>query len=209
MLEHTALALKSAGVNSIIINLHHLAQQVREFVESRNGFGMQIEFSFEPQILGTGGGVKQARDFLDKAPYFFIHNADIYSDFDLKSLAQYHLRSKALATLATLPQVSDRPLMFDERGELIGWGGSDGKLSQTKNSSSSILRMFSGVQVVSPEIFEFMEEELAPFSTITTYLKCVAAGARVIEFCMHDNYWIDVGTQPKLLELTEYIEKSR
>ena len=100
MLEHVILKLKAAGFNEIVINIHHLGQQIIDFLEANNNFGVQIHISDERDyLLDTGGGIKKATRFLMGDEPFLVHNVDILSNVDLKQLYQHHAEGKALATL--------------------------------------------------------------------------------------------------------------
>ena len=98
MLEHVINKLKSSGVDEIVINVHHFANQIIDFVKANNNFGITIHISDETdQLLDTGGGIKKASPFFTEP--FIVHNADILSNIDLKELYEYHLKSNNDATL--------------------------------------------------------------------------------------------------------------
>ena len=85
MLEHVINKLKSSGVNEIVINVHHFANQIIDFVKVNDNFGITIHISDETeQLLDTGGGIKKASPFFTEP--FIVHNADILSNIDLKEL---------------------------------------------------------------------------------------------------------------------------
>ena len=100
MLEHVILKLKAFGFDQIVINIHHLGEQIIDFLKANNNFGIQIFISDEKDyLLDTGGGLKKAQQFLQGDEPFLIHNADIISDIDLKKLYDSHLENNPLATL--------------------------------------------------------------------------------------------------------------
>ena len=100
MLEHVILKLKAAGFDQIVINIHHLGQQIIDFLQANNNFGVQIYLSDERDyLLDTGGGIKKATRFLMGDEPFLVHNVDILSNVDLRQFYRHHAEGKALATL--------------------------------------------------------------------------------------------------------------
>ena len=100
MLEHVILKLKSSGFDQIVINIHHLGNQIVDFLEANNNFGVRIEISDESDyLLDTGGGIKKATSLLCGNEPFLIHNVDILSNVDLKKLYDTHVQTNPLATL--------------------------------------------------------------------------------------------------------------
>jgi NDP-sugar pyrophosphorylase family protein len=139
LLEITLSRLRSLGVTEVIVNVHHFADMVVEYLKSNNNFGMHIEISGEDVLLDTGGGLKKAAWFflensarrhsksghsnqMDKP--FLLHNVDVISNIDLRRMLQFHKENRALATLAVQARETSRPLLFDEhlqlRGRIIG-----------------------------------------------------------------------------------------
>src|SRR5262249_47179948 len=103
LLEITLSRLRSFGVGEVIVNAHHFADQIVDFLRARKNFGMRIEISREDVLLDTGGGLKQAAHFFledgSNEP-FVVHNVDLLSSIDLRQMVNYHLERHALATLA-------------------------------------------------------------------------------------------------------------
>ena len=124
LLEITIERLKSFGVTEFIINVHHHAQKVADFLQSRNNFGVRIELSREDDLLlDTGGGLNKAAWFFlegNSSEPFFLHNVDVLSSIDLHQMLTAHKNSSALATLAVQQRKSSRQLLFDQNNRLIG-----------------------------------------------------------------------------------------
>ena len=130
LLEITISRLRSFGVNEVIINVHHLADQVIDYLKSKNNFGIRIEISREEILLDTGGGLKKAAWFfledsnrshsnrLDDP--FLLHNVDVISTIDLRRMLQFHSENHALATLAVQSRESSRQLLFNDQLHLCG-----------------------------------------------------------------------------------------
>lgn len=201
MLEHVIDRLKAAGVHALCINTHHLASQVENFIKNKNNFGIEIRISYEPKLLGTGGGLKKVLDFFGGRDPFFMHNADVYCELDLTRLFQVHKESQALATLAVMQRESARALLFESEGTLAGWDNGAAGSRIIPGSTPKHRYGFSGIQIVSAEIFDFMSTQPEVFSIIETYMLAAQAKKRITSFSIDDSYWIDVGTTARLEEL--------
>ncbi len=124
LLEITIERLKSFGITEIIVNVHHHAEKIAAFVNSKNNFGLRIELSREDDLLlDTGGGLKKAASFFQEensAEPFLLHNVDVLSTIDFRQMLAAHKKSSALATLAVQQRPSSRQLLFDDNGLLCG-----------------------------------------------------------------------------------------
>jgi len=202
MLEHTVERLKTAGVRSAVVNLHHLADQVREHVRSRNSFGIEIEFSEEPVLLDTGGGLRKAAHFFVKERCFFIHNADVFTDFRIEALRDRQTQSNAVAALAVLPVQTDSCLLIDHEGRLRGMRRVSAGTERIFGAARTLRPVtFACLHAASPEIFQFMPQGGQPFPLFEAYMKALEAGAEIQTVDIGASYWIDVGTPAKLEEL--------
>lgn len=207
MLERVALRLIEAGATRLIVNAHHHAGRIHEFVRERNWFGIETIISDESEmLLDTGGGLKFAsRHFHRDAP-FLLYNADVLSDFDLREFYREQSEKGALATLATMERPGSRYLLFDSAG-LCGYGNSDrGLVVEARPVTGDLLRLgFCGVHVISPRIFELIEEE-GVFSIITLYMRLVSQGERIEPFRIDGSLWIDIG-KPESLEYARSLDR--
>lgn len=122
LLEITLSRLRSFGVSDVIVNAHHYAQMIVDYLQAHNKFGMKIEVSCEAELLDTGGGLKKAAHFFSNSPQepFILHNVDVLSNIDLGQMVRIHSEQRALATLAVQQRESSRQLLFDEQGQLRG-----------------------------------------------------------------------------------------
>lgn len=202
LLEITLARLREFNVNEVIVNVHHFAEMVVDYLKANNNFGMHIEISREKTLLDTGGGLKKASWFFLqdsitslKSP-FIVHNVDVISTIDLKRMLQFHKDSAALATLAVQERETSRYLLFDEHGHLSGRrAGNGGRPEVVLGSATSLPRCalgFSGIHVISPRIFEKMTEDGA-FPIISTYLRLAAQGENICAFRADEYYWRDLG----------------
>ncbi len=193
LLEHVILKLKSAGFNSIIINVHHHAGMIMDFVERKERFGIRIEFSHEKdQLLDTGGGIANASWFFGPDP-FLVHNVDVISDIDLQTLYQAHIKSGAIATLAVKERVTSRSLLMNKDGFLKGWRDNrTGETILTGTSAKGLTPIaFSAIQVMDPGIFDLFPREKS-FPLMPFYLEL--ARTRPVYLFRHDrDSWTDMG----------------
>jgi NDP-sugar pyrophosphorylase family protein len=198
LLEITISRLRAFGIREVIINVHHFAGMVLEYLERNHNFGMRIEISREETLLDTGGGLKKAAHFFLEDPArsdepFIVHNVDVLSTIDLGRLVRFHTENQALATLAVKDRKASRYLLFDENFRLCGRRSGRDQNPEFVRPSSSVQELgFSGIQVVSPRLLAMMTEEGA-FSIITCYLRLAAAGEKILAFRADEYYWRDLG----------------
>ncbi|NBC07890.1 MAG: nucleotidyltransferase family protein, partial [Bacteroidetes bacterium] len=186
-------------------NIHHFGQQLIDFLEKRQHFGIRITISDERgELLNTGGGLKKAAAFFDDEP-FLLYNTDVLSNIDLHALRAAHLRKKALATLAVRQRETSRYLLFDERLQLCGWQNArSGEARLSRDKPGLVPLAFSGIHVLSPEVFRFMPEGQSVFSIIDVYLE--AAKTELIYGYRHDDsFWLDVGKHPALTKAEQLL----
>jgi NDP-sugar pyrophosphorylase family protein len=126
LLEITLTRLRHFGITEVIINVHHHAQMVVDYLKSKNNFGMRVEISREDeQLLDTGGGLKKAAWFFQESSAqlddpFLLHNVDVISTIDLAAMLHFHQQNQALATLAVQTRPSERQLLFNHNLQLAG-----------------------------------------------------------------------------------------
>ena len=197
LLEITLARLREFGVNEVIVNVHHFADMVVEYLKGRQNFGMRIEISREEELLDTGGGLKKAAWFFQegssKDEPFYLHNVDVISTIDLRRMLESHVAKKALATLAVQDRKTSRYLLFDEAGELCGRrAGIDGAVEWARNVEKFEARAFSGIHVISPRLLTMLHEDGA-FSIVASYLRLAGAGEQVTAFPADKYSWRDVG----------------
>lgn len=208
MLENVIDRLRKAGVTEVVINLHHLGTVVEDFIQSKNSFAIKVHLSHETSLLGTGGGIKKARHLLEGNEPFFVHNADVYSEIDLEAMYRYHQQSKALVTLAVMDRQTARPLLFTESGRLCGHENQKAGTSVVFGSDPSpIPRAFTGIQIISPTFFDYLDPHHGEFSTITAFLEAAQKGERVMAFDVSESFWAGVDTPERLEELRALLEK--
>jgi len=210
MLEHVIKKLKAAGFDEIVINVHHFAQQIIDFLKVNNIFGIQIHISDETEaLLDTGGGIKKASPYFNEP--FLVHNADILSNVDLKALYDFHIASGNDATLLVSPRKTVRYLLFDDTNRLCGWVNKD--TLQTKPDGfvyqPEIQKeyAFGGIHVISPTLFKYMENDwMGKFSIMDFYLQ-TCQKAHLGSYAKEDLHLIDIGKLDTLAKAEEFIRQ--
>ena len=210
MLEHVILKLKNAGFDEIVINVHHFANQIIDFLKEKENFGITIHISDETDcLLDTGGGIKKAASFFTDGAPFLVHNVDILSNTDLKELYEYHLSSGNDATLLVSPRKTVRYLLFNEKSYLCGWVNKD--TMQTKPEGFVYCPKeqkeyaFSGIHVLSPTIFKYMENQwTGKFSIMDFYLQ-TCRDVRLGGYAKEDLQLIDIGKPETLKQAENFI----
>ena len=195
VLERVARRVVDAGADRIVINVSPHADKIRGYIRARDGWGVDVRVSEEPDgPLETGGGLLKAAPLFRRDRPILIHNADILTTIDLTDL--YRAHDSALSTLAVRPATSDRYLLFDDAG-LVGYayGGEERRAREPEGEERRL--DFLGVQVVDPQLLDLFEET-GVFSIFTTYMRLVRAGERIVPYDASDARWIDIGTHEEL-----------
>ncbi len=212
LLEITLTRLRSFRVREVIINVHHFADMVLEYLKANDNFGMRIEISREDVLLDTGGGLKKAGWFFRQESShpdepFILYNVDVISTIDLGRMAQVHTENKALATLAVQDRETSRYLMFDEQLRLCGRrSGRDGKLELVRSSPQMQALAFGGIHVISPGLIPKMVED-GTFSIIQSYLRLAGLGENILAFRADEYYWRDLGRLDDLQQAARDLEQ--
>jgi len=198
LLEITLRRLASCGIRDVIVNVHHHADMVVDYLKKSDNFGMRIEISREDVLLDTGGGLKKAawfflEDSSQSDEPFLLHNVDVLSTIDVQRMVEFHKANQALATLAAQDRETSRYLLFDEQNRLCGRrAGRDQEPEIVRPSKETQALAFSGVHVISPRFLERMTED-GKFSIITSYLRLAGEGANICAFRADKYYWRDLG----------------
>jgi len=205
LLEIALCRLRSFGVSEVIVNAHHFAGMIAEYLKANDNFGMRIAVSREEELLDTGGGLKKAAAFFlehtgSSQEPFILHNVDAISTIDLGRMVMFHPEQGSLATLAVQRRVTSRYLLFDERGELCGRRtGDEGEVELARPAAEMHSLAFSGIHVISPNIFAKMKG-VGAFSIISTYLDLSAKGEKIAAYRADDCYWRDLGRPESILQ---------
>ena len=206
LLEITLSRLRSFGVREVIINVHHFADMIVEYLKTNGNFGMRIEVSREEALLDTGGGLKKAAYFFAEDPGseepFIVHNVDVLSTIDLRRMVQFHTENQALATLAVQDRKTSRYLLFDDQLQLCGRRSGDDEPEFVGGRQQLHALAFSGIHVISPRFLKMMNEDGA-FSIITPYMRLAAQGEKILAFRADEYYWRDLGRPENVAQAAE------
>jgi len=207
LLEITLRRLSFFGIREVIVNVHHFADRVVEYLQNNGYFGMRIQISREDVLLDTGGGLKKAAWFFQNSDEpFILHNVDVVSTIDLARMLEVHKERKALATLAVQERDTSRYLLFDENGELCGRSAKDQSPELVRPASQTKALAFSGMHVISPRFLGMMSEE-GIFPIITSYLRVAGQGQKIVGFRADECYWRDLGKPENLAQAANDAER--
>ena len=208
LLELTLARLRAAGICEVIINTHHFADMLAEYLRAHQNFGMNIEISYEEVLLDTGGGLKRAAPFfLDSDEPFLVHNVDVLSTIDFDRMLLFHREHKGLATLAVQDRPTSRYLLFDENNHLCGRrAGLTGESELVRPVAEPRAFAFSGIHILSPRVFSFMSEE-GIFSVISMYLRLAGQMELILGFPADQYFWRDMGRPEHIAEAAGEISK--
>jgi N-acetyl-alpha-D-muramate 1-phosphate uridylyltransferase len=209
LLEIAVRKLAREGFTDIIVNVHHHAGQVKEFLETHHFQNVTVAISDESDcLLDTGGAILKARWFLDGNDPFLVHNVDVISDINLKGLLAHHIERGGLATLSVIDRLTKRYFMFDDCLKLKGW--TDTSTGETRWSDKPILQAkplaFSGIHIINPGIFRLMEEQ-GKFSIIDTYLR-LAKSESIYGYIQPGQTWFDLGKPEQLDVVSTFLAEN-
>jgi NDP-sugar pyrophosphorylase family protein len=207
LLEIAIARLREFGVSEVIVNVHHFAGMVTEYLRAKNNFGMRIEISEEGSLLDTGGGLKKAAWFFREegaaAAPFLLHNVDVISTIDLRRMLDFHTGNQALATLAVQQRPTSRYLLFDEQMRLCGRRLVQEQKTELVRPSPRFEELgFSGIHVISPRLLGMMSEPGA-FSIVQSYLRLAGEGERIVAYRADGDTWRDLGTPESVARAAE------
>ena len=201
LLERNILYLYQSGIREIIINVHHFADQIKAVIAAYQMPELSLLISDEVNgPFETGGGLVFAKDLIvgDAEP-FVVMNVDILTNMELQGMMDYHQQIRPLATLAVTKRNSSRQFLFDDHMRLVGWRNNNtGEYRWSAGErEGTVAYAFSGIHVISPEIFQLMPLG-GKFSITDTYIK-LAATHTILGYDHSGDHVIDVG-KPEALE---------
>jgi NDP-sugar pyrophosphorylase family protein len=185
--------LKEAGASSLVINVHHFASQIVEYLQN-NDLGIPIHISDETtELLDTGGALLKAKEWLNHNEPIIAYNADILSSVNLTEALECHQKAEVLATLIVRKRETTRYFLFDPSMHLCGWRNtSTGEEILSNNSMNDLDQWaFSGIQILSPTIFNHITET-GKFSVTPLYLR-LAQSQKIVGYPDSSDFWLDLG----------------
>jgi NDP-sugar pyrophosphorylase family protein len=199
LLQHQIEKLKKEGISEIVVNVHHFSELVKSFL-SEHDFGIKVMVSDETnELLETGGGLKKAAPLLENKHPILLYNVDILTNINLKDVLEFHNKNKALATLVVRDRQTQRYFKFNRQKQLVGWINKktgETKISVPADFENATEMAFSGIHIVSPEIFNYFPDEKR-FSITDWYLH-LAKSQSIKGFFDTSPLWMDVGKPGQL-----------
>jgi NDP-sugar pyrophosphorylase family protein len=199
LIDNILLYLRKFGVNEVVLNTHHLAKEISDYLESGTKYKLKISLSHESQILGIGGGIGNLRSFLINPPTaenFIVHNGDTLTNLDLSPALELHNKMNATATLILhdYPPLNIVSLFLDGRILDIG-------KPQDNTSSSQIIHnyAFTGISIMNQRIFEYLPGN--NYGKITDVFKELIKRKELFGYLSSDQYWREIGTVPDYLDV--------
>jgi len=189
LLEIAIDTAKKADPDRVVVNVHHLADQIMEFIESRD-FGVDVAVSHEKEIMGTAGCFAAARRLLGGDDLAVI-NSDVIVEVDWPGLLRFHRRPRALATL--MLQNNPDPVRY---GALCA--NSEGRIVRFVNATSKDhtgaekVMMFTGVSILSPVLLDRIPEGRAVEISSEIYTPMVKRGEALYGY-VSGGKWEDAG----------------
>ena len=183
--------LEDNGFTDIAINLHHLAGQVADFIKQQN-YQARITLFHEPEILGTGGGIKNLGAFWADIPLLVI-NSDIFTDIDLRTVWASHLDSGCPATLVVHDRTEFNTVTVTADNHIVSFADCAGQEIKTACLA------FTGIQVIEREFLDYCPDQ-SFFSSIAVYQAMIAAGRNVRAYRVRDHFWEDIGSPDRYMD---------
>jgi NDP-sugar pyrophosphorylase family protein len=199
LVGYVAEYLARYGCDEIVVNLHHRPESVRKALGKGDRYGVKLHYVEEPVILGTSGGIQNARALLD-GDTFIVVNGKIITDIDLNAALDTHRRTKAIATLVALPNPTCErfSIVKSNAGMLAGFGGMP---VAAEFADRDPPLMFTGIQILEPGIFDYIPPGVFSHSTTDVYPQAVAKGERVAIHTAQGS-WHELSTIRRYLDIS-------
>ena len=227
LIKRVILNLAAAGVDRIVVNVHHFAEQIIDYLKDNDNFGLDIRISDETAgLLETGGGIKKAAPLFDDNAPILIHNVDILSNVNLSEFYQVasqsengkvkseesNCRDAVDAVLLVSWRKTKRYLLFNDDMKLVGWTNIEtGEVRSPYpelNPKECRMYAFAGIHALSPRLLKMMDEFPDRFGIIDFYLKACATH-NIKGYVKDDLKLMDIGKLDTLAQAEEFLEELR
>jgi N-acetyl-alpha-D-muramate 1-phosphate uridylyltransferase len=182
MINYQIKKLKEFGFTEIVVNAHHFANQISDYF-NKNSFGIKINVIEEENILGTGGGILNAKKYLESEESFLVINVDVFTDFDFSKLIIFHKSRTPLASIAVQKRKTKRYLEFDDNMKLLN--------RENENSKKENLYAFNGIHIISNKFFT--DRKIEYLDIFDLYFEMINQGKEVFGFDVEDSEFRDLG----------------
>ncbi len=207
LLQRNIEYMAGYGIREFVVNVHHFADQIIDFLAANKNFGFQIHISHEVQEpLETGGGLLNAKCYFeDSARPFFVMNADILTDLDLHSMYQFHRSKQGLATLAITQRKTSRNFLYDNAQLLSGWENNMTGEQKISRAVSPLHRgAFTCVHIIEPRMIQMIRQK-GKFSIIDSYLD-LAKTESIYVYDHTGDVVVDVGKPESIVKAEEHFK---
>lgn len=201
LLQRNVEYLQQYGIEDIVVNVHHFADQIIEAIENAKGWGSKITISDETEdVLETGGGLLKAKAYLQDSPFLTI-NVDILTDVNLKAFLSFHQQEGATISLGVTNRTTTRYLLFNEYSRLCGWRNTGTGKERIAIQQATYRQMaYSGLAIFEPVVFDSITQQ-GKFSLIDVYLS-LAPQYKITGYDHSGSKVLDVG-KPESVALAE------
>ena len=232
LIKRVIMNLAAAGVDRIVVNVHHFAEQIIDYLKDNDNFGLDIRISDETAgLLETGGGIKKAAPLFDPAAPILIHNVDILSNVNLSEFYQIASRSEESeggsekgrvkseesnccgavdAVLLVSWRKTKRYLLFNDDMKLVGWTNIEtGEVRSPYpelNPKKCRMYAFAGIHALWPRLLKMMDEFPDRFGIIDFYLKACASH-NIKGYVKDDLKLMDIGKLDTLAQAEEFLKE--
>ncbi|QQR81974.1 MAG: NDP-sugar synthase [Deltaproteobacteria bacterium] len=193
LIHYSLFLLKKYGFKEVLINLHYLGEMIEHALGDGKDWGLKITYSWEPELLGTGGGIKKAESFF-KGEDFLVLNSDILIDVDLKKVIDFHCQNQAAATMVLRPLEStsqDTPVFLNEKNNIVG-------IKDSPQNSVLLKKMgYTGVQILSQKMLDYLPQQIESCIIKQSYQPAITDNLSIFGF-EYLGYWNDLGTLKRL-----------
>lgn len=212
MLQHVILKLKEAGFTELVVNIHHLGEQITDFLQANGNYGISIHISDERnKLLDTGGGIKKAESFFNGNEPFLVHNVDILSNVNLTSFYNFHSNTSNDVSLLVSKRDTNRYLLFNSNNHLCGWINTMTGETKPQNFIYDKEKYhpyaFSGIQMVSPSIFRTMNDYPYNRFSITDFYLQHCKDLQIGCYVPADFRMIDIGKPETLACANQFLNE--
>ncbi|WP_282037657.1 nucleotidyltransferase family protein [Saccharicrinis aurantiacus] len=207
MLLHAIEKLSAAGATNIVVNVHHHAEMIKDYIATLHFTGVDICISDESEeLLETGGGLLFAKNLFIPNKAIILYNADIITSANLAEMIAYHKQKKGIATLMVKDRETSRYFLFNKDMKLSGWKNiNTNEFIYTRKAESYESLAFSGVHIVDYSILNLLGD-VRKFSITNGYLDLSKEHSIFAWKCLN-NYWFDIGTPEKWEKANDFMKK--
>ena len=205
LLEICIHRMAAAGAKHCVVNIHHFAPMMREYIATRE-WPCRVSISDESDmLLDTGGALRHAAPLFSGHDTVLVHNVDVLSSIDLKSVVTQHDADGNMATLCASRRDTGRPLLFDKNGQLTGRANTNAESNITKEEHGQQQLAFSGITAINPALFALLPNDDHPYPIIDEYIRLSHEGHRIMCLLHQADQWLDAGRPETLAKASMFM----